>query len=994
MKFHHHLSVDKKVVDELLLVCGVIGSTVDPETQEMLPVEDCINWLQDLQRALRRDEDAYRPISLLLGQWKVVGQKLLPLVLSCRYNTPLLLTVVKILVILTKPLSSIAVKAGKVIIDTKKTVGLVIKEQILLRDNAIAQANLLAEYKKLFVHHPSHRSNKKPQKSSAGNNEEGGLLSVLVSLLADPLSRTGVARTADDHLTIELVLHLFRNLLCAGEPILKDAEKAQNCAILHQQLIGLFEKEMVLDFMLVVGQEMDNRENKDYNLLLMEILHHMLKNQDPTLVARSINHERGSSGKEAKVEKKKKGTGAAERFRGPQSRSSGSGILANQLKKERNQMQSSCTSRHSYFGGTLVTKRSDGQQRYVSTTATQQMASSRGAVPLKSKSSLVGEKRKSKKQQHFVGSGRTYAIHSRNGVPTSNSSLMSSPASLLVQQSLHGFCERFMEQCYGPVMKSLKNEFRRDSSKLEIEDKIIFFRLIWFFSQWWRVAVKEGGVKFNRSNSNTDDGINPHNSSIGQLIFTMDVFTFKLVLSSWDFFLSHKRYNGVTQSVALYVEMTHLLSAMYHSSDSTEQIMAMGLMDNLFYQSEPLDKLPKLLSLWVPGTYSREYLCDLVELTHVTLKLLESNAKACEKHNEEGKRNKQKMHRDHESQDAIMRMRTNAAYFDTVAYFSRKVISNQTVFMFTQLLSQYSINATNINDHIVELFVKLCKFIVIDDTDDDFFKNDEEQEKQKVTLEPMLFNIPMLSVMNAILNDSSLRDNPTFKSLLNFASTLIRHYSRACEKNPMIHVESLFKHAMPLRFCESISNMYVTEEIKMIAERDMLIEQSKLEDGSDSEDEDNKVAPQTKTVDEEGEMEFVDDGKVYAKQTTALTHNDDEDISVNNDAPTTNQTENTDIKAIEKELDEDEERWNDRRSFVPKRKITQSSEPNKRPDEEDLFCAGSEKGSLESTKRIRRKTLLEDSDDDEAFGTFDSKPTRTLIRATPTRNFLDDSDEE
>ena len=118
------LSVDKKVVDELLLVCGVIGSTVDPETQEMLPVEDCINWLQDLQRALRRDEDAYRPISLLLGQWKVVGQKLLPLVLSCRYNTPLLLTVVKILVILTKPLSSIAVKAGKVIIDPKKTVGL------------------------------------------------------------------------------------------------------------------------------------------------------------------------------------------------------------------------------------------------------------------------------------------------------------------------------------------------------------------------------------------------------------------------------------------------------------------------------------------------------------------------------------------------------------------------------------------------------------------------------------------------------------------------------------------------------------------------------------------------------------------------------------------------------------------------------------------------------------------------------------------------------
>ena len=114
------LVVDKNIVNELLLVCGVIGSTVDPETQQIVPVEDCINWLQDLQRALRRDEDAFRPISLLLGQWKVVEQKLLPLVISCRYNTPLILTIVKILVILTKPISENAKKAANAIIDIRK----------------------------------------------------------------------------------------------------------------------------------------------------------------------------------------------------------------------------------------------------------------------------------------------------------------------------------------------------------------------------------------------------------------------------------------------------------------------------------------------------------------------------------------------------------------------------------------------------------------------------------------------------------------------------------------------------------------------------------------------------------------------------------------------------------------------------------------------------------------------------------------------------------
>jgi len=112
------MSVEKGIVDELLLVCSVIGST-DIDTHEFIPVTDCLNWLQDLQRALRRDDDTYRPISLLLGNWKVVPQKLLPLVKASRYDNAMVLTVVKILVILTKPLSDTTKRAGRMVIDIK-----------------------------------------------------------------------------------------------------------------------------------------------------------------------------------------------------------------------------------------------------------------------------------------------------------------------------------------------------------------------------------------------------------------------------------------------------------------------------------------------------------------------------------------------------------------------------------------------------------------------------------------------------------------------------------------------------------------------------------------------------------------------------------------------------------------------------------------------------------------------------------------------------------
>lgn len=138
------MSVEKDVINELLLVCGVIGTAVSPPDDDhdhdhgndddddghphhhhndpdlIVPVTDCLNWLQDLQRALRRDDDQYRPISILLSDWKVVAHKLLPVVLSCRYDASIVLTVCKILVILTKPLSEAAVRAGRMVIDTKK----------------------------------------------------------------------------------------------------------------------------------------------------------------------------------------------------------------------------------------------------------------------------------------------------------------------------------------------------------------------------------------------------------------------------------------------------------------------------------------------------------------------------------------------------------------------------------------------------------------------------------------------------------------------------------------------------------------------------------------------------------------------------------------------------------------------------------------------------------------------------------------------------------
>lgn len=157
----------------------------------------------------------------------------------------------------------------------------VIKEQIKLRENAIAQSDLLMEYKKMLVEHPSHRYAFQPKGKNVKLSEEevekeGGLLSIFTSLLAEPLSRT--SRSTSDHLQIELVLHFVRNLLSI-QPMTWSAEGKREHAKLSGELIVLLEKELMLEVLVCVGQEVEKRENEGYNLLLMEILSYLLKGQ-------------------------------------------------------------------------------------------------------------------------------------------------------------------------------------------------------------------------------------------------------------------------------------------------------------------------------------------------------------------------------------------------------------------------------------------------------------------------------------------------------------------------------------------------------------------------------------------------------------------------------------------------------------------------------------------------------------------------------------------
>jgi timeless len=620
-----------------------------------------------------------------------------------------------------------------------------------------------------------------------------------------------------------LQLSKAQNILCSiHETFAATSDAFRQSNQLHQELITLFEKELVLEILLVLGQELELRENSQYNLLMMELLHHLLKSQDPAAVARSEKKYRTSSSN--KVDKKS------------------SSLLASKLHEEKSSRRGLVGVRHGHFGGTWVTQQVDGKRQYI------------GAA-LSKKQRFVAPKRKNRKAEPFLGSGKSLLAHS------SRFAIDEGPTTQRANKSLNNFCLRFVKDCYGPVMKSLKNEFRRDSVRLEEGDKVVFFRLVWFFCQWWRVSHK--------------------NKSLDQLIFTMDVFTFNLVLNATDSFYQHKKHARLAQAVALYSEMMLLLHKMQVSNDSTESDIALGLLNRLFYVSEPLDRLPKLLSRWTPGTYTREYLCDLVEICHVSLKLLDANAKA----NTTGlpQQNK-KQKKNSGANNNVEKMRLAAEEFDVKFYFCRKILSNQLITMYVHLLGQYRLNSMQINHHVIAMFLRLSRTEIFAPDAHDVDSPINLLGSRRVTYEPMLYSIHLFMVLERILNDRTVCNDKDFASVINFSSNHMYKFWSAAQENPMAYVECLFRQLHPHRFCELFTNLYVSEELRMLAEREMLLEEQYRQerDGNGNEGEEDS------DDDDDEEIEFTG-GNVKAveipkKAKSALSDSDTDDdnsVSVN-----------------------------------------------------------------------------------------------------------------
>ncbi|CAN0512549.1 unnamed protein product, partial [Discosporangium mesarthrocarpum] len=120
------------------------------------------------------------------------------------------------------------------------------------------------------------------------------VLSVILGMLEEPLGHAGLARTDEDNFSMELCLTLLRNILNIKDTVPGTVAAAGDHLMqMHERLVILFQEALLLDILLLLAQDVGARENAKLNLLLVEIFHSLLKDQEPGAITAS--HEEALS---------------------------------------------------------------------------------------------------------------------------------------------------------------------------------------------------------------------------------------------------------------------------------------------------------------------------------------------------------------------------------------------------------------------------------------------------------------------------------------------------------------------------------------------------------------------------------------------------------------------------------------------------------------------------------------------------------------------------
>ncbi|XP_037090858.1 protein timeless homolog [Pollicipes pollicipes] len=385
--------------------------------------------------------------------------------------------------------------------------------------------------------------------------------SVLAAKMTSLLEKDWEHRMEDDRLMIERVLILVRNVL--NIPANPAAEKrTDDDASVHDQVLWGMHLAGLDDIILFIAQSDDEQH---LCIHILEVVSLMLREQDAKQLARS--------GAARSHQEREKDIQELEQLR--------------RLEQEakRSQMRKLASVRHTRFGGTFTVKNitsiSDRDLIYHRPLAQiNELSFDKEKVP-----------RKTPKNRQPLADGET----TRRSM-------------LTIRLFLKQFCAELLTGAYNKLMYNVKDDLAR--AKAQAHDESYYMWAVKFF------------MEFNRH----------HHFRVDRISETLSVSMFHYIQTQLESHLemmtAEKRKIKIWSKRAhlalrAYQELLFTIQHMDASADDACREASRVLKSNLFYMPEYRELLYVLLCQYSPVKMSRKFLTDLVETTHVFIKLLE-----------------------------------------------------------------------------------------------------------------------------------------------------------------------------------------------------------------------------------------------------------------------------------------------------------------------------------------------------------------------------------
>ena len=396
------------------------------------------------------------------------------------------------------------------------------------------------------------------------------LWAILAQTLGKLLKKEYGERSEDDGLVIERILILVRNIL----QVPRDGQgerRTDDEASIHDQVLWVLHKSGIEDLLLFIAS---SSEETQYCLHVLEIISLMFREQDPKHLA-SANFQRSKEEKQQDEQALLK-------------------VRLQEVERQKQKFHQSKSSRHSRFGGTFTLTN----------------------VKSISERSLIYHRPLTSMDNIDLNKEKRPAKLAKNRRMPDDPNAVKRRSTLAIRLFLKEFCVEFLHGAYNNLMSVVRDNLVRH--KAQNNDQTYYLWSIKFF------------MEFNRECKFRPDLV----------IETLNKSSFHFIQSQIEEYkdqYEHEKKNRpmcliwarrMHLAVRAYQELLLNIVAMVSSKDQAVQNSGLVLRADVFYESEYREVCIQQLSLYQPEKMTLSFLKDLVETTHVFLKLMEHMAKS------------------------------------------------------------------------------------------------------------------------------------------------------------------------------------------------------------------------------------------------------------------------------------------------------------------------------------------------------------------------------